>query len=208
MNSRSLSSSLQLILLALYLSLVGCRAPAELSDESADVVSPTSPTAPVERISYAHPSGISLQYPAGWEFTSTEIPDGYPVVVFVDPRDPDASSPRISLEVYDRLPEDRDVTDPYTWQPNEGGYEVQWSQPITMAEAEGVELIWARQIGSALEDGTLMAVAYSELHQLDMRLSMTLPDTTLQEGETEGWESVISDFGAFQEMLTTIVIEP
>lgn len=196
MNTRSVSFTSQFVVWLLLLSLMSCTAPVE-----------TSPIAAADWISYAHPSGVSLQYPDNWEFSSTETGDSYPLVVFVDPSGPVAGSPHISLEVYDRAPEYRDATDPYTWQPNEGGYEVQWGKTITIAEAEGFEFVWARRIDSVPEDGTLMAITYSEAHQLDIRLSMSLPDTTLQEGETEGWESVISDFGFFEAMVKSILID-
>jgi hypothetical protein len=106
------------------------------------------------------------------------------------------------------LPEDRDVTDPYTWQPNEGGYEVFWAKTIMMAEAEGLEFVWARRTGSGFEDGSLMAITYSEPNQLDIRLYMGLPNAILREGEEEELDFILSEFDFFEAMAKSSRIDP
>jgi len=74
------------------------------------------------------------------------------------------------VDVYHRPIKDKAIADPHTWVPNEGRYEVLWERPISIENADGLEFIWGipaeNQIG-----GFLIAIYYSELHELEVRLS-------------------------------------
>jgi hypothetical protein len=154
-------------------------------------------------LTYTHLSGVSLQYPADWQ---VEGDNPMELVVF-HPSGASGGISRMVLRIYDRPLEERVVTDPYTWQPNEGGYEVQWAKPISTLEAEGLQFAWGRYSNADGWQATLMAIYYSEPNELDIRLSTELDYESLQLVESVGFDEVIATrFQVFEQMAQSIVI--
>lgn len=179
---------------------------ATVADSPLPTLTPTPSLRIAEWNTYYHPSGVSLLYPANWEVKVVEQPIGYPLVAFSTQKgsDPQVSDAGVSLEVYDRLPEQRQVTDPYSWPANEGGYEVQWADPLCTRKAEGSLFVWSPDI---LNIGYLYAIYYSEPYHLDIRLTMQIPDAMREEVAERGWEEVISQFGFFEIMARSVTIQ-
>lgn len=145
-----------------------------------------------------HEMGVSIKYPADWssEFTA----DG---AVFLSP---DGS--RILWEIYPRPLSERALTDPNTWVPNQGGYEIHWSKSISIPYAEGLEFIWGVYQGNAWDVAPqLMAVLYSEENELDIRLSTFFDSETMATLDDEEPDWTISmHFQVFEQMLQSVQI--
>jgi len=107
--------------------------------------------------------GVSFEYPEDWivRYSQEDSVEflGFPHLPY-----------NVRVDVYHRPIKDKAIADPHTWVPNEGRYEVLWERPISIENADGLEFIWGipaeNQIG-----GFLIAIYYSELHELEVRLS-------------------------------------
>ena len=112
---------------------------------------------------YVFDAGVSFEYPADCIIVSSQEDSveffGLPYLPY-----------NVRVNVYARSVEDKAITDPHSWVPNEGNYEVLWEKPIAIENATGLEFIWGvpadHQIG-----GVLTAIYYSEQHELDVRLA-------------------------------------
>ena len=103
----------------------------------------------------------------------------------------------VRVTVEHRPLEDKEITNPHTWAPNEGSYEVLWEKPITVENAQGLEFIWGipaeNQIG-----GSLIAIYYSEQHELEVRLSTDADDIPTESNR----------FAVFEHMVQSVQIAP
>lgn len=147
---------------------------------------------------FTHEMGVSIKYPADWnsEFSADRA-------VFLSP---DGS--RILWEIYPRPLSERALTDPNTWVPNQGGYEIHWSKEISIPHAEGLEFIWGVYQGNAWDVAPqLMAVLYSEESELDIRLSTFFDSEIMAKLDEEGPDRTISThFEVFEQMLQSMQI--
>ncbi len=157
-------------------------------------------------LTFTHESGVSLQYPANWQVRSNP---SYNMVVFGIQLDEGfIPSHRVVLDVYGRSHKDRAITNPYTWQPNEGGYEVHWANPISIAVASGLEFVWGSYYDRKWDTRpTLYAVYYSEKFELDVRLSTSIDDGSIKLIETNGFtDTIASRFAVFEHMMKSVYI--
>jgi len=151
-------------------------------------------------------SGVSIQYPANWQVHTINSPE---YVNFRLDEAVDVSQfYSIMLEIYDRPVEQRKIDDPHAWQPNEGGYEIHWEQPILIHTIPGIEFIWGARRGDEWDSRpTLMAVLYSEPDQLDIRLSTGFDGNTMNLETADGIRKVIQEkYSVFEHMLQSIKI--
>ncbi len=157
-------------------------------------------------LTYTHKSGVSIQYPANWQVSAYP---SYSSVVFGIQLD-EALIPgyRVVLDVYDRSHKDRAIADPYTWQPNEGGYEVHWAKPISIEAASGLEFVWGLYYDHRWDTRPeLYAIYYSEKYELDVRLSTPIDDGSIGLIETNGFTDTIpSRFLVFEHMMKSVKI--
>ncbi len=172
---------------------------------------PTStplPQVPIatEWLTYTHESGVSIQYPANWQVRSNP---SYNTVVFgIQLDEAFIPSYRVVLDVYDRSHKDRAIANPYTWQPNEGGYEVHWARPISINVASGLEFVWGSYYDHKWDTRpTLNAIYYSEKYELDVRLSTPIDDGSIELIETNGFtDTIASRFVVFEYMMKSVEI--
>ena len=177
------------------------------------IPTPTLITTISEWYTYTSPTGVSIQYPAGWYVNV----HGYPPddsVSFKLYDTPNVSRYYwINLEIYNRPPEQRSIADPHTWQPNEGGYEIQWEKPLWIDNIPGIEFVWG-----AYDEGlnqwdswpSLDAILYSPSYQLDIRLSTGFDRETLDLAMVVGFEEAIQmqKYFIFEYMLQSISVTP
>jgi hypothetical protein len=160
-----------------------------------------------EWLTYTHESGVTIQYPANWQIRSNPT---YGQVVFGIQLD-EAFIPnyRVVLDVYHRPLKDRAIANPYTWQPNEGGYEVHWAKPISVDEASGLEFVWGGYYEHKWDtQPTLNAIYYSERYELDVRLVTSIDDRSIELIETDGFtDTIASRFGVFEHMMKSLEIK-
>ena len=128
------------------------------------------PTAVTSWSTYVFPEGVSVEYPTGWivtPYTTLSLVDFSSTAEKYDPL-----MFTVRVEVYLRAMADREITDPHTWEDNEGGYKVHWEKPISIEGAEGLQFVWGViQHGQWWTPPSLQAVYYSELYELDIRLT-------------------------------------
>jgi len=154
---------------------------------------------------------VAFQYPVGWQVRITrELADEISGT-FESPSYDAILAPnyhRVRFNIYDRPFEQRDVANPSTWQPNEGGFEVLWAKPITITAAGGVEFVW----GSHWQQEApprLYAIYYSEQYELDIRLSTAMDNESLQIAKTRGFtDTVAARFAFFEHIVDNIRITP
>jgi hypothetical protein len=192
--------------------------PTPISDTTSSSASTASiPT--LEWATYHDPKGVSIEYPATYEVHT--FPWDY---VRFDP--PAVDSPlfeanqQFSLEVYYRPITHREIANPYSWVPNEGGAEVHWGTPLTIEGAEGWLFVGGASAEGRLdiESGlwahtppvSLMAIYYSEAHELDVRLSVSFDDeSTLLAQEIGLAETVAQRYPTFEHMMKSVrFVEP
>jgi hypothetical protein len=172
----------------------------------------TIPPFPITRdwLTYVHPNGVSIQYPKNWQIEPN------PKYYYVDFRLADSeeiilSNYRIRLEVFARSPKDKESTNPYNWQPNEGGYEVHWAKPISIDSASGLEFVWGsiRQYDHTWDSKPyLYAIYYSEQYELAISLWTIFDSESLDLVATNGFTNTISSrFNVFEYMAQSIQIE-
>ena len=156
---------------------------------------------------YTHYNGLSVQFPVNW------LVDVQPndVVYFAHP-DAKTLGPNytVRLEIYSRPLKDRAYANPYTWQPNEGGYEVRWAKPISIDAAKGLEFVWgAYDGGQWYGRPSLDAIYYSERYELDVRLDTYIDNETLKLLNTGNFTVAIpSRFGVFEYMVNSVRLRP
>lgn len=118
---------------------------------------------------YVFAEGISVEYPTGW----IVIPAAFSDVDFsstAEKYDPLLFTVRVEVSL--RPIADGEITDPHSWEDNEGGYKVHWEKPISVEGAEGLEFVWGViQHGEWWTRPSLQAVYSSELYDLDVRLT-------------------------------------
>lgn len=89
------------------------------------------------------------------------------------------------------------MTDPHSWGPNEGGYEVLWEKPISIQDADGLEFIYGIPSDNPVS-GWLTAIYYSEKHGLEVRLD-SFADTIPTES---------NKYNIFEHMVKSVRIAP
>jgi hypothetical protein len=161
---------------------------------------------------YIPKPGVSIAYSSTWSVhTVATIPDTY----YFDPPGVDFpaehTTKRMTLNVYP-FPE---PSDPYSWMPNEGGYEVHWPTPVTIGGAEGLLFVW----GSANFEGhdpgyglwaggggaSLMALFYNEEHQLEIWLTAAFDDESTRMAQAVGLAATVAErFPIFEHMLHSV----
>ena len=162
-----------------------------------------------EWLTYTHESGVSVEYPAQWQVQPN--PPAGTVLFGIQLDEAYIPSHRVILDVFDRPLKDRAITDPYTWQPNSGGYEVQWAKPISVENASGLEFVWSSypdQTGQ-ISPSFLQANYYSDEYELDIRLSTSIEGDSLELIETIGiTDTIASRFAVFEHMVNSVKVNP
>jgi hypothetical protein len=167
----------------------------------------TQPTMPPDAWpTYMLSSGVSVEHPADWS-PSPGGYDGTQESVWFESFG--AGTPPVGVEVYQRPLAERQVADPYTWQPNEGGYEVHWARPIaTVSGLSGLEFVWGAYSELEKEWSTApswMVILYSREHELDIRLTTSFDASALDMLQTTGvTETVTAHLGIPRRMAQSI----
>jgi hypothetical protein len=159
---------------------------------------------------YMMASGVSVEYPIGWSPSPGGYDGAQESVWFVSP---DEDVQPVVVEVYHRPLAERHIADPYSWQPNEGGYLVHWAGPIsTVGGLSGLEFVWGAYSEPEKQWDTapsLMAIFYSEEHELDIRLTASVDPATLDMLQTAGYtETVQAPSGVLRRMAQSIRLHP
>jgi hypothetical protein len=167
----------------------------------------TQPPSTEEWLAYVGADGASIQYPAGWHVVNAT----YTSIVRFESLVDTVVNPNyvIYFDVFAVPLEQRSMADPYTWQPNEGGYAVQWGKPISIAGASGVEFIWGCYEENGQWDAlpSLYAIYYSERHELMIWIFTHLDDRSLELIEAMGFSGTVSSrFGVFEHMVESVRI--
>lgn len=164
-----------------------------------ELTQPTTP--PGSWPVFMFPEGMSVDYPAGWLLEPSTYDETQHSVWFVAP---ETAGPSVSFEMYHRPLQEMDIADPFTWQPNEGGYQVYWSGPITTVQGlVGIEFVWgAYSEGEGTWDAPpqLMVIYYSSEYEMDVRLITQLAPTLDLAETTSLTETVAAQFGSFHRM--------
>jgi hypothetical protein len=201
-------SPTSLVVPTAFVSPIPTQTPLPLPTSTPAPTSTPLPQVPIATnwLTYTHESGISIQYPANWQVTSNP---SYGTVVFgVQLNEAFIPSYRVVLDVYDRSHKDRAIANPYTWQPNEGGYEVHWAKPISIEAANGLEFVWGPYYDHRWDTRPqLHAIYYSEKYELDIRLSTPIDDGSIALIETNGFtDTIASRFVVFEHMMKSVKI--
>jgi hypothetical protein len=159
---------------------------------------------------YMLASGVSVEYPTDWS-PSPGGYDGTQESVWFVSREADVDS--VGVEVYYRPVSERDIADPYTWQPNEGGYEVRWARPISsVGGLSGLEFVWGAYSKAEEQWDTspsMMAVLYSPEHEIDIRLTASFDQPALDMLQAVGYtETVTARFGVLRRMAQSFRLHP
>ncbi len=204
-----------LLLLLVALAVAGCRANPvtrvvllqPTATLAATAVPCPVPTAIPAWHAYQFPNGVVADYPAGWAVEPGDVPLD-PSSAWFRPADP--TQRPVGVEVYHRPLAERGVSDPYTWQPNEGGYEVHWSQVVQSDGLDGILFVWGVRRDSAWETPPwLMAILYSPQHELEVRLTTEFTPSDVGLAHTVGLADVVAgQFGDFVHMVASVRIEP
>jgi len=134
-------------------------------------------------------AGVSFAYPSTWTIISSQG-DSVEFSGF-------SSIPYLRVEANHLPIEEKAIGDPHSWQPNEGGYEILWEKPISIENAKGLEFIWGTPADDQLS-AMLIAIYYSEQHELEVRLS-TNSERTPSESDS---------FNVFEYMVQSVRIAP
>ena len=160
------------------------------------------------------PSGLSIEYPANWRVrTIATAPYNYyfdsPQTIVVDgvPR------AQVMLEVYPYpMP-----TDPYSWAPNEGGYEVHWGTPISATSTTGFLFVWGSENFEGREPGYdlwrggagLMAMFYSKQNELEVWLTGSFDNESTLLAQQIGLAATVAErYPIFDHMMKSIRFLP
>jgi hypothetical protein len=145
---------------------------------------------------YVFSSGVSVDYPSTWvakpQFRDSPVA---PESVWL------IGQNSLEVLVYDRPHRDRDIANPFTWPPNEGGYEVRWAKPITVTDAQGYMFLWGNNDRSQF----LYSIYYSDRHELDVRLECGVPESVIDRYASQGYTDTIeSEFAIFERITNSI----
>jgi hypothetical protein len=188
------------LIIVLTLFLAGCR-------DGVNKLSPTStvpgstPNASKEPdwLVYRLNKDISIEYPNGWTVEPENNLEGTDAAWF-HPTQSDQAS--IKVESHLRPLAERSVADPQTWIPNEGGYEIHWTQPVTAGDLTGQMLVWGVKQNDEWDmPPWMMAMFYNETLELDIRLTTEFTPQSLETVQSSGFGSALADhFSIFQHM--------
>ncbi len=163
---------------------------------------------------YTHSSGVSIQYPSGWDTSVYSYTDSVDIYFRLAKALDISPFYQIFLEVYERPINYRKIADPHTWQPNEGGYEIHWEKQLNVDNTPGIIFVWgAYRIGSEDQQGEwdtfpdLIGILYSEKYELDIRLSAYFNAETARLFDAERFEDVFkARYYVFDHMFRSIRI--
>jgi hypothetical protein len=166
------------------------------------------PTAVTSWSTYVFTEGVSVEYPTGWvvtPYTTLSLVDFSSTAEKYDPL-----MFTVRVEVYVRPMANRQITDPHTWEDNEGGYKVHWEKPISIEGAEGLEFVWGvfkrRQWSTP---PSLQAVYYSDLYELDVRLQTFFDRENLEVATMMDLpEGVAARVTVFEHMVQSVRFNP
>jgi hypothetical protein len=155
---------------------------------------------------FMFPRGMSVDYLAGWFCEPNTYDENQHSVGFYPP---ETDGLPVVVEMYHRPLQERETANPFTWQPNQGGYQVHWSRPITTVQGlVGIEFVWgAYSEGEKTWDAPpqLMVVYYSAEHELDVRLTTSFDKPALDLLETSSpTETVAAQFSVFHRMAQSV----
>ncbi|MBN1139540.1 MAG: hypothetical protein JXM73_23390 [Anaerolineae bacterium] len=156
------------------------------------------------------PTGISVAYPPEWIHEPVVTGETQTSVWF---HPPEADGPPVAVEIYYRPQQDYDLADPFTWMPNQGGYQVEWSRPITTVQGwAGIEFVWAAYQHATKNWETspqLMVIYYSAEHELDVRLTTPFDRPALDLLVTADLtDTVTAGFDLFHRMARSVTLHP
>jgi hypothetical protein len=148
---------------------------------------------------------VCIEYPAEWQV----FPNPHYDMAYFAPSD-NHGLPRnyyITIAFYDHPA----PTDPSEWETENSNYIVQWKKPITIADLYGLEFAWGRfEPDDPLEwEGCLdiMAMLYSEQNSVEIQISTSFDDQSLELLPTLGFDKVVNTrFGLFEHMMNSISI--
>jgi len=95
-----------------------------------------------EWYTYTHSSGVSIQYPVGWETSVYSYTDS--AAIYFKLANALDISPfyQILLDVYDRPVNSRETADPHTWPWGVDGSALQWEKQIMVDNTPGIIFVW------------------------------------------------------------------
>jgi hypothetical protein len=146
----------------------------------------------IEWATYVFEVGVSFEYPHDWIIMASREHEES-VEFFATAYLPY----NVRVDVDHRPVKDKAIADPHSWVPNEGGYEVLWEKPIAIENAQGLEFIWGRPAENQI-GGMLIAIYYSEQHELEARLSTDADDIPTESNR----------FAVFEYMVQSVQIAP
>jgi len=151
---------------------------------------------------YVFSSGVSVDYPS----TLVVQPQARnspisPESVWLVPTVESLGQYSVEVLVYGRPHRDRDIANPFTWSPNEGGYEVRWAKPITVTDAQGYTFLW----GNDDRPQFLYSIYYSDRYELDVRLYSYVPESVVDRYASQGYTDTIeSEFAVYERIRDSI----
>lgn len=161
-----------------------------------------------EWLTYTYPittAVLTIQYPSNWQVHPNYESD---IVSFTLDNAIDNSNKHyllpyyvVALEVYQRPSKYISVTNPHTWEPNEGGYTVIWERPIQIQKGKlsGIEFMWGTGSPESLN-----AIIYDPQAELDIRLRTFFNSEGIEYINAEGYEAVLDRYWVFEYMLHSI----
>jgi len=172
-----------------------------------DAIFHSCPTPAPAWLAYRFASGVTLEYPASWAVEVGDAPGG-PESAWFRPGDP--SLPAVGVDIYHRSLAEQSVADPHTWQPNEGGYDVRWSQAVKADDLKGILFIWGALLEGEWDGPSWLIVIYcSPDHELDIRLTTEFTSIDPEQAETIGLAEIVTTrFAEFRHMIESVQIEP
>jgi hypothetical protein len=150
---------------------------------------------------YTFPFGdvvVSIQYPVDWQVSPINNFDQ--INFYLDSARGISRNYGYQLQMYKRPIADRHVTDPHTWEPNEGGYKVLWEKPLKVGDLTGVEFVWGGPY--------LYGILYSQKYELDIRLAGELDHIDEKDVIETGYDNIIQEhFQVYEYMLQSIRVQ-
>lgn len=165
-----------------------------------------------EWLTYTYAGGVSIQYPAGWKITVWDWEEDATISIELPEAIGDSPFYTYRLYIYHRPPEHKSTADPHSWQPNEGGYEIQWEKSVVIDNSPGFVVVWGsfrinpdtnkREWDST---PTLNVNLYNEKYSLDVRLVKSLDRDTVLEFDPETFGSTAwKKYYVFEHMFNSI----
>jgi hypothetical protein len=167
------------------------------------------------------PSGVTVEYPGDWKIETAPSQQPIDWFKFVSP-DVEGQTAEIGTEIVlevKSLPlAERETIDPHSWVPNEGGYEAHWLTPLQVEGAEGWLFVWGvshfehqdPNAGLWQQTPSLMAIYYSQQHELEVRVTTTFDDESTSWAQDLGLaETVAIRYPFFDHMMRSVrFVEP